>query len=406
MINKIINSLLNQYNSFYVYDESKISSSIKNLQSNFKNVTFLYSAKANPDSNVLDYILSQNIGVDAASVNEVLMAEQRGIDKAQIQYSAPGKTKKDINDTIKICTIVADSLNEIELINETAHQQNMIAQIGVRINPCVGFDGNSAAASKFGIDENQFIQNLNSIKQLKNIKIIGIHIHLKSQELSINSLKRYYENQVALFNKFQQLLDNQLTFINFGSGIGVAYNKNDEELDLKELGEFVSNLVVDLAAKNENLNIYIETGRYLVCAAGVYVSKVVDKKVSNGETFVVLASTLNGFIRPSMQQLILSYCMDTNAMPSEPFFTKTDAYEIVALTKSVQMQKVTLVGSLCTALDVMAKDIELKKLDIGDGILITNAGSYAAVISPMQFASLNKPRQIYVKTNGEILINE
>ena len=183
-----------EYDSFYLYDEAQILHSINELKHNFENVKFLYSIKTNSNARVVNCILSNDFGVDAASAKEVFMGKSKNISKKNIQYSAPGKTKKSIEDTIDICTIIADSLNEIRLIDLVAKSKNTIAKIGVRINPDFSFDDSKGMASKFGIDEKQFFESMYEILDLTNIEIVGLHIHIKSQELDKMKLSKYYEN--------------------------------------------------------------------------------------------------------------------------------------------------------------------------------------------------------------------
>ncbi|MFI3168176.1 MAG: hypothetical protein R3Y32_08700 [Bacillota bacterium] len=114
------------YDSFYLYDEAEILRNIHDMSSQFKNVNFLYSIKTNANPHVVKCILSNGFGVDAASVAEVHMGKSEKISARNIQYSAPGKTKKNIEDTIEISTIIADSLNEIKLINTVAKSTDSI----------------------------------------------------------------------------------------------------------------------------------------------------------------------------------------------------------------------------------------------------------------------------------------
>ncbi|NLW41774.1 MAG: diaminopimelate decarboxylase, partial [Tissierellia bacterium] len=136
MIEKdIILKLAEDHDSFYLYDENEILNSIERLKNSFKGVYFLYSIKANPNLRILDSIFSQNIGADAASLEEVLMSHERGVSKDDLQYSAPGKSEKDIRESIEVATIIADSFHEIDLISKVAQNMNLTARIGIRINP-------------------------------------------------------------------------------------------------------------------------------------------------------------------------------------------------------------------------------------------------------------------------------
>lgn len=400
---KAIQESAKEFDSFYLYDQSKIIEYAGRLKKNFANVEFLYSNKTNPNPMVVETVFSQGFGSDSASLAEVIMSKNIGLSKEKIYYSAPGKSTKDISNAIDISIIIADSINEILKIQYIAEKKGIIAKIGMRINPNFGFYSNEGTASKFGIDEKIIFENEKVLKILKNVEIIGIHVHVRSQELRAEVLKKYYENILKLTNKVQRKLGINLKFINLGSGLGINYTKDDEPLDIVSLGKTTRELVKNFKDKMPSVTIYIETGRFVVTKCGVYVTKVLDKKLSYGKTFIILNNTLNGFIRPSLAQLILSYSSDENPCGSEPLFTSKNAFDFIALTDETEQELVTLIGNLCTATDVVAKDILMPKLKCEDVVVITNAGSYAAAISPMQFSSQIPPAQLFLDVDGNVL---
>lgn len=399
----IICQQANEYDSFYLYDEAIILQSIQDLKLHFQNVKFLYSIKANANPCVVNCILSNDFGVDAASVAEVFMGKSNNVSKRDIQYSAPGKTKQNIVDTIDICTIIADSLTEIHLIDSIAKSRNTIAKIGVRLNPNFSFDTSTGMHSKFGIDEEQFFESMCENSALTNIEIVGLHIHIKSQELDEIKLSNYYEKVLILAQKVQDMVLNPLEFINMGSGIGIPYELNDTKVDIKSLAERTHQLIKSFSQILKDTQIFIETGRYAVGKSGVYVTKVLDKKTSHGKNYVILNNTLNGFIRPSIAQLITKYAGDDDLIASEPLYTTKNPSQIIVLNERKTSETVDLVGNLCTATDIVASNIELPCLEIGDIVIFTNAGSYSAVLTPMQFSSQIPPKELFLSIDGKVI---
>ena len=395
--------LAEKYESFYLYDENAILDSIEKLRKNFDGVRFLYSAKANLHPGVLNCILSEGIGVDAASLREVQMARENGLGKRDIYYSAPGKSLHDIDAALEACIIIADSVNEVERIQALAAGHGIVAEIGVRINPNFTFDGAVGTANKFGIDEDTVFAMLTDWKAMKNIKITGIHVHSRSQELDGRLIAGYYAKMFELACRVQDALGEELKFVNMGSGIGIPYAESDSPVDLVTLGAEMTRLM-DVYRSRLSAQVLIETGRFLVGKAGVYVTHVLDKKLSHGKTFIILANTLNGFVRPSVAQMVESYTDAELPHNCEPMYTGRNAFGFVPLKDPAETETVTVVGNLCTGTDVIAKDITLPKLDCGDVFVITNAGSYAAVLSPMQFASLTPPAQVLLKADGSTVI--
>lgn len=394
------------YNSFYLYDQKTIIEYTNKLKDDFSDVKFLYSIKSNPNPMVVDTIFKQGFGADAASLNEVILSNNKGLKKDEIYYSTPGKTIKDIEDAIEISIIIADSLNEVMKIQEVAKAKGIVAKIGIRINPDFTFNSNVGVSSKFGIDENILFENKKELDGLKNIEIIGIHVHIRSQELETDLIEDYYKKMLILAQRVEENLSIKLKFINLGSGIGIPYSKEDKPVDTEYLGNATANMIKTFKEKMPHAKIFIETGRFVVTKAGVYASKVLDIKESYGNKYIVLTNTLNGFVRPSVAQFAESNSKEEYPTPWEPMFTGKNSFEFIALTDEVEKEIVTLAGNLCTATDMIAKDISMPKLKLDDVIVITNAGSYAAVLSPMQFASLTPPAQLFLTDDGNVINTE
>ena len=229
--------------------------------------------------------------------------------------------------------------------------------------------------------------------------------HARSQELHVEVLKKYYANMFALAQKCIDKLGMKMEFTNMGGGIGVAYStENDTDLDTAALGAESAAMLAELRQKLGGVRVIIETGRYAVCTAGYYVTRVVDVKESYGTKFVMVQSTLNGFIRPSLARLIAAYLPEgAVAKGNEPLFTKMDAFDFELLTDETASEKVNLVGNLCTGTDIMAAGITLPKAKVGDILAITKAGSYAYVLTPVQFSSQPAPGQFLLCADGSMI---
>lgn len=405
MDRQIIWEQARNYDSFYLYEEKGIREHVRRLKKDFPGLEFLYSVKANPNPYVRRCVFGEGFGADAASLAEVRYAQEAGISPDRIQYSAPGKSGRDIEGALGAATLIADSAEEVERIQEAAKKKGLVAEIGLRVNPDFGFYGGRGVSSKFGIDEAQIYERIERWKGLSNIRIVGLHVHLHSQELDRDRLAEYHRNVLALADTFQKKTGEDLAFVNLGSGIGVAYCPGEDPVDTEALGRETAKLAAQMKERWPKLRIFLETGRYAACESGIYVTKVLDKKVSYGKTYVILSNTLNGFMRPSMAQMFLGCRPDGEVPANEPFFTGKDAFAFRTLCREEPdgTETVTLVGNLCTAADLVEKDICLPKLAPGDLVIMTNAGSYAAVITPMQFASQVPPAQLFLAEDGRVL---
>lgn len=401
-LKEIILQQAHKHMSFYIYDEKTIIENIENLKKNFPGVEFLYSVKTNPLPAIVDTVVKKGMWFDAASLGEVEIGHKAGLEKEQIYYSAPGKTKADIAGAVDKAVITADSLHELELLEQVASDRGEKIQIGIRINPDFTFDSRKGSGGKFGIDEEILYADRDKIKALSHLEITGIHVHSRSQELNSAVLGRYYENMLNLCLRVEQAFGIKLQFVNMGGGLGIPYSSEDMPLDVSRLGTETARLMADFKQKLGGIKVLIESGRYIVGKAGTYVTTVVDKKISYGKTYVILNNTLNGFIRPSVAMLVESYAAGV-PKASEPLYTKPGAFQFDVLNDKTETEVVTLCGNLCTAADVVAKDVELPKLEIGDVVCISNAGSYGAVLTPFQFASLTPPAQIFLTCDGSIV---
>lgn len=391
----VIKKFAKEYDSFYLYDEEIIADNIAELQQAYPHATFLYSIKCNPNEDVLHAIFSRGFGADAASAGEVRMAVEAGLTKERIYYSAPGKTLSDIKNTMDEAVLIADSLREVARIQQAAEEKGVVLEIGLRINPLFSYPDGDPMPAKFGIDEEDAAELMKN-NPYPNVRINGLHIHLRSQSLDGEGLSSYYKGIFAAAERLQAVSPVDFDYLNMGSGMGITYGPDDEALDIPKLAASVCEEAAVFAQKHPNTKIFMETGRYVTGHAGVYVTKVVDKKTSRGKTFVLLKNTLNGFVRPSMARMAEFFAGEDEPKSNEPFFTSSDAFEFIPLSDSKEIEWVTLVGNLCTASDVIAEDVWMPVLEEGDLVVITNAGAYAASISPMQFSSQEGPAEIFL----------
>ena len=378
----------------YVYEEEVIIKQCKELQRRMPQIHFLYSLKTNPFPKVVKTIAAQGFGADAASVGEVLLAEKIGIHCDEIFYSAPGKTAEDISAAWGKCTFIADSFCELERLEQKAAEENTKLHVGVRLHPKFSMHGKESSASKFGIDEDLF---LHTAWEFPHLQLKGIHIHLQSQILDAERLSAYYRKCYELAERVHALQGADIRFINFGSGIGTVYDAaSEKELDLEKLGETMK----ALACRNQKTlkaQLYVETGRFVVCRAGTYFTPIVDKKVSCGKTYLIVKNAMNGFFRPTIAELLKQNTAAFPKVGQEPLYTSANQCKFRVLGKSEQLETVDIAGNLCTALDVLAKDIVLPKAEVGDIIAVSTAGSYGYSLSPQAFSSQEAPGQYLIK---------
>ncbi len=370
---------LQQGTSFYAYNLSTCIRKVEYIKENFKNWYLLYSMKANPNPVILKNILECNVGIDAASKQEVLLARQLGCPQENIFYSAPGKTKNDLQRCYNQCILIADSVNEVKRIIEISNEVGEQINIGLRVNiPNSKICGNAlevmgGISSKFGISS-QDVRSIINVCQKNNVKIIGIHVYFGSQILDENIL---INNFIKIADYALNLCkDIKLDFVTFGGGFGIPYINSEKHLKISDItnNETLQEKIHLLRSRNIKCN--LELGRYLVAESGVFCATVEDIKISSEKKYVILSAGMNAFIRP--------------------IFTK-EFHKLNNCRKSHdKLEKVTIVGNLCTPIDQYYEDYIIDNPEIGDWLWFENAGAYGYSMSMLNFISREKPLEIIV----------
>lgn len=351
----------------YIYDQACITARCLQLKAALPGLSVLYSVKANPYPPVVKAVLSQVFGADAASAREVELALSQGAAPDRIFYSSPGKSDEDICRVWGKCVFVADSLGEVERLAAAAAARREILSIGLRIQPQRSFDGGLAGPSPFGIDDKLLPQLAAIVKQWPQVRITGIHVHLRSQVLDAVRIGAYYRACYELAERVSALF-----------GVVLQY--------FSVLAAAVS----DICARNTaalQAKLYIESGRFLTCTAGTYYTPIIDKKTCGGKTYLVVQNALNGFLRPVIVRFVRQLAQDAEPAGMEPLFTTYDSSRVFLLSDVKEMERVTVVGNLCMALDILCEDVVLPKAAAGDILAFSHAGSYGRTLSPLFFSS-------------------
>jgi diaminopimelate decarboxylase len=380
---------------FYIYSEDSLRERLNILQDSFKGFDIFYSFKTNPNPDICRYIKRSGYFADTASIGELRLAVKCGFEKNEIIYSSPGKTKNDIKEAMDKCIIIADSLNELSLIDEICSEKGRKCDIGIRINPLFSLGENKAfevmsgVPGKFGIDQEALIENIDIIKKYKNINIIGIQIYMGSQ---ITDYKEIYNNFLNIFKVAgicAEELGFKLQFIDFGGGFGIQHTQDEPELDINKAGEMVQELKNSSEFERfKNTRLIIESGRFISGPSGVYVSKAVDIKTSRGKKYAILDGGMNTFFRP--------------------VFIKENRYPAVSVKKTLDknLQKITLGGIMCTPIDIFEEDVMLPEIEKGDLILFSNTGAYGYTMSLTKFISHEGAKEIYISSDGKINLSK
>ncbi|MBT2282943.1 type III PLP-dependent enzyme [Paenibacillus polymyxa] len=390
--------LADEYSTpLFLYDGDFLKEHILNIQKLLHPaVEIFFSLKSNGSLGIASLINSFGCGIEVASQGELFLAIQAGYDSQDIVFSGPGKKPCELEYAIKqnIYCIITESLEELLIISNLAEEHNVIVPIGLRINP----DSDLAKTSikmagvprQFGVDENQIPLFLEEIKKTPNISFRGIHVYTGTQILDYEQIISTFSYTLKLAKYIKVNFGIECEMVDLGGGLGVPYFSHENELNLSALSSELRNLIDDYLLFSPKTRFILESGRYILAESGTYITKVLYKKHSKGEIFLVVDGGLNHHAAATFRGRTLR-----NTFPM--ILIKKDDLD------PITTEKVSVVGPLCTPEDCLAKGIILPIAQPGDYLCIQKSGAYTLTYSPMRFLGHATPLELLV-FNGETYI--
>jgi diaminopimelate decarboxylase len=367
---------------FYAYDRQLIINRVSQLLNILPaEVSLNYAIKANPYPSLVHLMAGQVTGFDVASKKEMLLALQTGMPADKISYAGPGKTQADIEAAIIAgVTLHAESENEIATIESAAEKLKLKANLAIRVNPSFELKSSgmkmSGGAKPFGIDEEKIPEVLMSLSS-RQVRLRGFHIYSGSQNLNaaaiISAQQQTFKLAKHLIELSTSITNKKINYLNIGGGFGIPYFAKEQALDIQAIANNLKDLILQYKDVVDNLELIIELGRYLVAEAGVYVSKIVDKKESRGTQYLVCDGGLHHHL--------------ANSGNFGQVIRKNYPLAIGNKLNDNELEQVNIVGPLCTPLDILAEKVILPQANIGDYVVIFQSGAYGASASPKDFLS-------------------
>ena len=370
----IINKFENIPTPFYYYDVEVLKQTLDLLKKESDKYGFIvhYATKANANNKILDIIHSYGLGADCVSGNEIKKAIECKFNPNHIVFAGVGKSDAEINIALdhSIFCFNCESLQEMEVINELAKAKGTTASIALRINPNV--NANTHKYITTGLEENKFGINLweldnviAALKELKNLKLIGLHFHIGSQITDIGSFKtlciRVNEIQ-SWFVSHKITIEN----INVGGGWGVDYHEPDKNRFLDFAAYF--KLYNDFLELRPGQKVHFELGRAVVAQCGTLISRVLYIKKGVNTNFAILDAGMTELMRPALYQ---AYHKIEN-LTSTPAPLQVERGEAF---------RYDVVGPICESSDCFGKAVNLPETFRGDIIALRTAGAYGEVMS-------------------------
>lgn len=361
----------------YLYDRGRLSQRAEALRALFpRNVLLHYAMKANPMPALVCHMAGLVDGLDVASSGELRVALDTGMAPEHISFAGPGKSDAELRQAAAAGILVnVESFREIGVLLQASERLGRAARVAVRVNLPFELKASgmkmSGGARQFGVDAECVPELLRDIAA-SGLAFEGFHMFAGSQNLRhaaiVEAQTKCYEQALA----WSDLLPAPVRSLNLGGGFGIPYSPAEPPLDLAPVVDNLGQLSARIDRDFPGAHIVIELGRYLVGEAGIYVSRIIDRKVSRGQVFLVVDGGMHHHLAASGnfgQVIRRNYPVAIDGRAG------------------AGRETASVVGPLCTPLDLLADRMELDVAQPGDLVVVFQSGAYGRSASPRAFLS-------------------
>ncbi|MEC5387205.1 pyridoxal-dependent decarboxylase, exosortase A system-associated [Uliginosibacterium sp. H3] len=369
---------------FYAYDQQAIAQRVAHLRTSLPTGIHLhYAMKANPLLGLVAQMAMLVDGLDVASAGELRTALAAGAHPQRISFAGPGKRDAELEEAVAAGILLnVESFREARTLAQISARQGKAARVAVRVNPDFELKSSgmkmSGGPKPFGVDAEQVPALLAEIGQM-GLGFEGFHIFAGSQNLRAAAIIEAQQLSYQLALRLADSAPSAVKSLNLGGGFGIPYFPGEQRLDLPPIADALHAIADDAHVRMPDAQLVLELGRYLVGEAGVYVTRIVDRKQSRGQTFLVVDGGLHHHLAASGnfgQVIRKNYPVTIH--PARP--------DLGATAGSAEV--VSVVGPLCTPLDMLADQIESPYAgQVGDLVVVYQSGAYGASASPAAFLS-------------------
>lgn len=371
----------------YVYDRGAIDARVRALRAALPGAIKLhYAIKANPMPALVTHMCHLVDGFDVASQGEMRVALNAGMPSGTVSFAGPAKSEDELRAAVAagVCVII-ESETEIARLARHAHALGITPRTALRVNPEFQLKGAGmkmgGGPSPFGIDATRIPAALSLLGEF-GLGCNGLHIYCGSQNLKAEAIIEANRLSVALALQIARDSATHFEFINIGGGFGIPYFPGELPLDLSAVGNALGHLLQSHEAALKGTAVVVELGRYLVGEAGYYVTRVVDIKRSRDQLFILVDGGLHHHLANSGnfgQVLRKNYpVVIGNKLDHRP------------------CDVATIVGPLCTPLDILADKLAVPSLEIGDPVVVLQSGAYGYTASPILFLGHSPPLELLI----------
>ena len=372
---------------FYAYDRSRIEARVAALRAALPEAVHLsYAIKANPMPAVVQHLAGLVDGFDLASAGEMRVALDTTMPAARISFAGPGKRDAELARALAAGVAVnLESEGEMDRLAAIARARGVRPRVAIRLNPDFELKGSGmrmgGGPKPFGVDAERVPAMLERMRALP-LDFIGFHVFTGSQNLDAAAIREAEAKSIALAAELAPHAPAPVRLLNIGGGFGIPYFPKDRPLDLAAVGAGLAERLPEVRARLPEARLVVELGRYIVGEAGVYVARVVDRKESRGHVFLVTDGGLHHHLAATGN---FGQVIRRN-------------YPVAVGTRMAtsEHETVSVVGCLCTPLDLLADRVALAPAEVGDLIVVFQSGAYGLTASPQGFLSHPPPAEVLV----------
>ena len=371
---------------FYAYDRSLIQRRVSELREALPTgIRINYALKANPFPPLVALLNTLVDGLDVASGGELDIAQAAGA--RRISFAGPGKRIGELTRAVEGGVVInIESFREMHLLAAVAERTGITPTVAVRVNP--DFELKTAGMKMgggpkpFGVDAEQVPALLAELRAI-GLDFVGFHLFAGSQNLKAEAIAHSQRESYALICRLAEFAPVAPRVLNLGGGFGIPYFPGEKRLELPIIRDTLAEITTDAVRRFPSAEIHIELGRYLVGEAGIYVTRVLDIKKSRGHTFVIVDGGLHHHLAASgnFGQVIRK---------NYPIAIAT------RLSEDSNGEPVTVVGPLCTPLDILGDKVRIGIPNLGELVVVFQSGAYGASASPQAFLGHPPPREVLV----------
>ena len=373
----------------YLYDLSALrQQALRCMRALPTGCQLFYAIKANPDPQLLRCLLPIVDGFEAASAGEIEVIREVSAE-VPVLFGGPGKKDSEIETALElgVSLINVESLHELRRVSLLAQQRQQQQPILLRVNLHHCFPDATVTmagrATQFGIDESLVPEAIALAQECPGVALQGFHMHSISNNLDASLQVGVVATYLQRVRQWVKEFDLGIRYLDAGGGLGVSYDGSGTHFDIDTFTVGVGKLIADQPLPD--LTLLLEPGRLLVAHCGYYAAEVIDLKCNHGKQFAVL--------RGGSHHLRLPVSWQHN----QPFqIVPVAQWDYPFPRPQLEGCQITLVGELCTPKDVLARDVNIDRLRVGDIVLFTGAGAYGWTISHHDFLSHPYPQHHYI----------